>query len=155
MSSDNQLVFDFENTVLPQPSGTIYSTRTLGRFDFDESDLRRLDSPHALLNDICVNGIAHFLQEIYKCNPTHHHQSQHCAIFSTHDLVRIRYKASDDNLWRAVSKIKYWEKTIWIFPIHRPQENHWVLAVVYVLEGQILVYDSLASRKHWSKDIEV
>ena len=148
-------MFDLKNTVLSQPSETLYSTRIFGCFDFEESDLRRLDSPHALLNDICVNGIAHFLQEIYKCDPTHYHQSQRCAIFSTHDLVRIRYKASDDNLWRAVSKIKYWEKTIWIFPIHRPQENHWVLAVVYVLEGQILLYDSLASRKHWSKDVEV
>jgi len=141
--------------VLPQPLGTIYSMRSLGCFDFDESDLRCLDSPHAFLNDICVNSIAHFLQEIYKCDPAHHHQSQHCAIFSTHNLVRIRYKALDDNLWRAVSKIKYWEKTIWIFLIHRPQENHWVLAVVYILEGQILVYDSLASRRHWSKDIEI
>jgi Ulp1 family protease len=155
MTVDDRFVPDLKNTVLPQSSGALYATRMLGGFYFEASDLRRLDSRQALLNDICVNGIAKLLQEIYVRDPAHCHQSKRCAIFSTHDLVRIRYKASDKDLWRAVSKTDFWAKSLWIFPIHRPRECHWVLAVVHIQEAKILLYDSFAIKRNWAKDLEV
>ncbi|PPQ96513.1 hypothetical protein CVT26_010429 [Gymnopilus dilepis] len=103
---------------------------------------------HLNLKDICINGLASFFQTMTandsECNPDYS-----CAIFSTHDLVRIHYKASDQDLWRSISRSQYWNASVWIIPIHRPRESHWVLAAANVLEGRIYLYDSLASMRGW------
>ncbi|KJA22001.1 hypothetical protein HYPSUDRAFT_139726, partial [Hypholoma sublateritium FD-334 SS-4] len=78
-----------------------------------------------------------------------------CAIFSTHDLPRIRYKTSDSNLWRNMRRLEYWKRKIWIVPIHIPLENHWVLAVVYLETGIIRLFDSLGKSQRWDGIIEV
>ncbi|KIN98612.1 hypothetical protein M404DRAFT_94875, partial [Pisolithus tinctorius Marx 270] len=77
-------------------------------------------------------------------------------ILSTHDLPRIRYHAEDNILWRNTSRTCYWEKPIWILPIHRPSPaGHWVVCIVKFTSKQILLFDSLAEQKPWKRDIKV
>lgn len=57
-------------------------------------------------------------------------------------------------LWKHARHSKYWEKDIWIFPIHRPAQFHWVSAVVYLRTGIVHVFDSFGSNR-WDTDIEV
>jgi len=140
--------------VLPkfQPSS---STRIFERHEFEAADLARLKSPTALLNDVCLNGTAAYLWRVFCCDALYSRHATKCALFSTYDLNRIRYKASDRDLWKSVKKNEYWQKDVWIIPIHRRQQCHWVLAVVQLKKGRILFYDSLAGKKGWRQDVEV
>lgn len=153
--TDEGLIFDLNSLTFPSSLVPQYSDRVIGPFLFDEADIRRLDNPTALLNDICINGLAYYLQAMLNADAKYHLHSHDCAIFSTHDLVRIRYKASDQDLWRSVSKTEFWRKLTWIIPIHRPRESHWVLAVIHLVDGRIQVYDSLASKRGWPQDLKV
>ncbi|KAJ7876976.1 hypothetical protein B0H13DRAFT_1893443 [Mycena leptocephala] len=76
-----------------------------------------------------------------------------CAVFSTYDLPCVRYKGSYPDLWRLVSPTQYWEKLLWLIPIHRPQMEHWVLVVVVVPTQELFFFDSMASRRGWRKDL--
>ncbi|KAI6025272.1 hypothetical protein BKA83DRAFT_4492027 [Pisolithus microcarpus] len=91
---------------------------------FDPKDINILASNEARLNDSCLNGSAALLYSLYL--PTHRGE---IALFSTHDLPRIRYNATDNTLWKTMSWTKYWEKLTWILPIHRPslfaEERPW------------------------------
>lgn len=82
--------------------------------------------------------------------------SQQCAILSTYELVRVRYNASDEDLWRNVRNTSYWLRDIWILPIHRtaPAE-HWVLCVIYSKTHELFVFDSFAVQKPWRQDLKV
>jgi Ulp1 family protease len=118
---------------------------------FTPKDIARLASPSTRLNDCCINGCAVLL----------YHQNialvaNKCALLSTHELVRIRLKASDDILWRNIAGTLYWEKDIWVIPIHRTSPSeHWVLCVLYPREGKLHLFDSLNGEKEWETDIAV
>jgi hypothetical protein len=83
--------------------------------------------------------------------------SRRCAILSTFDLPRVRYKISDDDLWRHLSRnSSYWLNDIWIIPIHRAHPvEHWVLATVYLPSSQLFLFDSIGARKPWRTDVKV
>ena len=109
---DDQPISYLNNIDIPPSLGRRNSTRIIGPNSFDPTDIHRLDSPTALLNDICINGLAYFLQ-IMVANDDKGDPSDHrCAIFSTHDLVRIRYKASNQDLWCSISRNQYWDAPI-------------------------------------------
>ncbi|KIK13146.1 hypothetical protein PISMIDRAFT_18201 [Pisolithus microcarpus 441] len=57
---------------------------------FDSKDTEILASNEARLNDTCLNGSAVLLYSLYF--PIHHGD---IALFSTHDIPRIRYNATD------------------------------------------------------------
>ncbi|KAH7905365.1 hypothetical protein BJ138DRAFT_1138299 [Hygrophoropsis aurantiaca] len=117
---------------------------------FDTRDLAILTSPTARLNDTCINGGAALLYSHF-LSP----QAEQCAILSTHDLPRIRYGASDDDLWRNSSWTSYWTKDIWIIPIHRPLPvGHWVLCTVYLVKRELYLFDSFAEEQPWRNDIK-
>ncbi|KAH7918047.1 hypothetical protein BV22DRAFT_974300, partial [Leucogyrophana mollusca] len=79
-----------------------------------------------------------------------------CAVLSTHDLVRVRYNASDAELWRQMHRTQYWLKETWIIPIHRPSSvGHWVLCVANCSMRQLHLFDSYAERKMWRGDVKV
>ncbi|KAJ7490764.1 hypothetical protein FB451DRAFT_1124335 [Mycena latifolia] len=121
----------------------------------EASDISRIESYNGRLTGFAINGLAAALQNLlgHSTSPDSV-PANSCAIFSTYDLPRIRYKASDSVLWRHVEHTKYWEKPLWLIPIHRVDEEHWVLAVVDVGTQQILFFDSLALRGHgWRQDI--
>ncbi|KAF8911109.1 hypothetical protein CPB84DRAFT_1657462, partial [Gymnopilus junonius] len=83
----------------------------------------------------------------------HSMAAEHCAIFLTYDLNRIWYKALDAELWRSTYSKVFWSKLVWIVPIHRPSECHWVLAVVHLQLQEVHLFDSLAWRSSWRRDI--
>jgi Ulp1 family protease len=121
---------------------------------FDLPDLHRFHSDK-MLNDVCINGGAALLQDYFALIDDTAAYSRRCAILSTHELPHVRYQALDNDLWRNIRRTIYWEKDVWILPIHRPRALHWVLGVVYVRENRILLFDSLAEERPWRADIQV
>lgn len=118
---------------------------------FDPRDISFLSSPTARLNDVCINSCAILLW---------HSQLDasgvQCAMLSTHDLPRIRYNALDDVIWRNTSWIHYWEKDIWVLPIHRPLGiRHWVLCIIRLSDKNLFLFDSLGDRQPWENDVKV
>ncbi|KAK6992439.1 hypothetical protein R3P38DRAFT_3330946 [Favolaschia claudopus] len=76
-----------------------------------------------------------------------------CAVFSTYDLPKVHFKRSDPDIWRHISPTKYWDKPIWLIPIFRAEEAHWVLAIVLIPTQTLLFFDSLASARGWRQDL--
>lgn len=78
------------------------------------------------------------------------------ATFSTHDVPRIHYNATDNMLWRNSSWMHYWEKDVWVLPIHRALNvSHWVLCIIYLSRKELHLFDSLAKCKPWKHDVMV
>lgn len=114
---------------------------------FDPKDIACLSSPTACLNDMCINGCAALLYSQLKV-PT-----VDCAILSTYDLPRIRNNAPDELIWRNTSWTCYWEKNVWILPIHRPSDvGHWVICIIYFRTKELHLFDSLAEQEPWEND---
>ncbi|KAJ7722723.1 hypothetical protein DFH07DRAFT_971788 [Mycena maculata] len=105
----------------------------LGPLRISPEDWKPFQSLTGRLNGIGLNGVAASLHSLYSehYSPTNGSATQ-CAVFSTYDLPCVRYKNSDLDLWRRVSPTQYWEKPVWLIPIHRPSEEHWVLVIVIV-----------------------
>jgi ligand-binding SRPBCC domain-containing protein len=141
IQTDHFLSLDYMLGVASTPNVTRYLYRN-GRptVQFNDEDIARLKSPTARLNDICINGGAVLLQGLLSgpSNPSSTH-SQRCAILSTFDLPRVRYKLSDHDLWRHLSRnSSYWLHDIWIIPIHRAHPvEHWVLATAHLSSLQL------------------
>ncbi|KAG9316189.1 hypothetical protein JVU11DRAFT_2213 [Chiua virens] len=117
---------------------------------FQVRDIKILQSPTECLNDICINGCIPLLFSSIK--PSNAHQF---AIFSTHDLIRIWYNASDDCLWRVMKHNSFWCKDIWIILIHRSDAGgHWVLCVAHLRRKELLLFDSLGERRRWRANVQ-
>ena len=117
---------------------------------FHPSDMSLLASPQAQLNNTCINGCATLLYSAFM--PT----SVRCAVLSTHDLPRIRFHADNDSLWRNASWTHFWDKPVWIIPIHRSLPvGHWVLCTIDFPSRKLFLFDSLAQQKPWKHEIKV
>ncbi|TFK17153.1 hypothetical protein FA15DRAFT_761178 [Coprinopsis marcescibilis] len=114
-------------------------------FQLGEAELGRLSS-NSWLNDECINGLAtSFLHSSPFPN--------HFALFSSHDTLMLQYDASDAEVWRRTKRTEYWSRSVWIFPIHRPSQHHWVLVVAYPTQNHMLLFDSLGSDQvQWELD---
>ncbi|KAM6491874.1 hypothetical protein JOM56_012733 [Amanita muscaria] len=116
---------------------------------FDAREMGILSTESACLNDVCVNGGAALFQSIFDTNSKF-------ALLSTFDLPRIRYHATDQNVWRNIRHSLYWEKNIWVLPIHRSNPvGHWVLCVINIATKQLSLFDSLAGRAPWKSELNV
>jgi Ulp1 protease family, C-terminal catalytic domain len=152
---DSNILQELASIHTPQVIAPAGATRILfGKQDhantkFAEKDIDIFDSPSARLNDICLNGGAAILQDAF--SSTFPNSSNRCALLSTFDLVRIRYKASDDDIWRNIRRSSYWLKTVWILPIHRPE--HWVLCIILVESRELLLFDSFAAHHPWRREV--
>lgn len=143
----------------PRPSNITRHLRCQGypHIQFDAPDLNRLASSTSRLNDVCLNGGAAVLQNFYSsptlCSAPH---SLRCAILSTFDLPRVRYRASDQDLWRNIRHSSYWSKDTWIIPIHRSRPaEHWVLAIASITSQNVYLFDSFAEAYPWRKEVKV
>jgi Ulp1 family protease len=58
-------------------------------------------------------------------------------------------------LWQHLSHTTYWNKRLWLIPIHRPKELHWVFVVAAVHERRLFLFDSLGERRGWRHNIQV
>ncbi|KAG1845653.1 hypothetical protein F4604DRAFT_1595417 [Suillus subluteus] len=119
---------------------------------FDSRDQSFLAQPTARLNDTCINGCAALLYSEIQMSS----RVQPCAILSMHDLPHIRYNVSDETLWRNTSWTSFWDKDIWVLPIHRPSSvGHWVFCAIYIQTKELHLFDSLAERQPWKNDVKV
>ncbi|KAG1857649.1 hypothetical protein C8R48DRAFT_775569 [Suillus tomentosus] len=116
---------------------------------FEPKDIDILCSPTAYLNDVCIDSCAALLYSELKV------PNVSCTILSTHDLPCIRYNAPDEVIWRQCSWTHYWEKNIWVLPIHRPSRvGHWVFCAIYLPSKELHLFDSLGDQKPWKHDIK-
>ena len=115
---------------------------------FKAKDVEILTVNDSLLNDICVNRCVALLYSKF-CSAV----SDRIAIFSMHDLSCVWYNATDDIIWRNIKHTQYWDKLIWILPIHHP--GHWVMCTIDINEWHLLLFDSLMEHCLWKKDVEV
>lgn len=121
------------------------------RVSYAVEDIARFVSPTAMLDDDCINGAALLLQSHF----INEYGSSDIAILNTHDLVRVRYGATDDSLWRHARRSEYWKKGTWVLPVHRKDALHWVLCVIHPARKQLHLIDSLAERRGWFPDVKV
>lgn len=158
---DNSFIQELLSIQYLGPVGSPLTTHVLyGQREnttFEPSDISRLISPQELLNDVCVNGCARLLQQEFSASTyPHAEHSQRCAILSTFDLPRVRYKCSDQHLWRNLRCSSYWTKDIWILPIHRPSSGgHWVLCIITPHSREAFLFDSLGGHRAWRQNLKV
>ncbi|TFK61371.1 hypothetical protein BDN72DRAFT_743548, partial [Pluteus cervinus] len=121
---------------------------------FCSEDIGRLKAPTSLLNDICINDGAQLLNAILSASPNCAPAVNRCAILTSWDLPRVRQNCPDDTLWRYVEGSHFWERDVWILPIHRPVEEHWVCCAIYPKRRHISLFDSLGSRQRLKDDVQ-
>ena len=105
-------------------------------------DLDHLQNPSSRLNDVCINltsTVIHF--NLWD------NSSSKCAIMSSFIMTYIEDGADPDTVWKNTQYLSYWERPVWLIPIHRRTQHHWILCVIYVDEGKLDIFDSLASRE--------
>ncbi|KAJ6613526.1 hypothetical protein B0H10DRAFT_1647301, partial [Mycena sp. CBHHK59/15] len=125
------------------------------RHEMEASDISRLRSPTGRLNNFALNGVAALLLSLLSGSTSLWHGSAlRCALFTTLDLPRVRYRATDSDLWKHMRHTQYWTKDLWLLPIHRIEE-HWVLCIVSVRTQQLFFFDSLSSCCGWRQDLIV
>lgn len=124
--------------------------------EIEASDLARIKSLVGRLNGFLINGIAAAFLSCHS-HPTslYTEPARKCAILSTYDLPRVRFRGSDAELWRSVEPTRYWEKPLWLIPIHRQNEEHWVLVVASVHEQTLWFFDSFGEHRGWRPDLQV
>ena len=96
---------------------------------------------------MCINDGAALLRSHLGAS-----QSHQIAIISTLALPTLE----DGSLWRLVRRSTFWQKTLWLVPIHRttPYE-HWVLGIIDFTHQEIRYFDSIADKSLWKQDIQV
>jgi hypothetical protein len=124
---------------------------------FESKDLYIMQTSSTCLNDTCLNGIAAlFHAEFSQASFPSMSHSQQCAIFSMHDLPMIQYNGKDDELWRRLHWLEYWNKDCWILPVHRTHPSlHWVLCCISLHTRQLFLFDSLSDQLGWRHDTKV
>ena len=64
--------------------------------------------------------------------------SHRCAVFSTFNLIMVRYNCSPKEIYCCTAKIQYWKRDIWILLIHCTiPAAHWVMCVIYTHSQEI------------------
>ncbi|KAJ7575862.1 hypothetical protein C8J56DRAFT_800901 [Mycena floridula] len=113
--------------------------------DFDRRDLVPLTDKLPLTSG-SVNGLLALLQTISA-------EGSNVAVFSSFTL-EYGARRSNDILWRQTKDTEFWHKDIWILPVHRLDEFHWVLAILAPRTRTILLFDSFGSGpRSWQRDL--
>ncbi|KAI0694788.1 hypothetical protein C8Q76DRAFT_634071 [Earliella scabrosa] len=119
---------------------------------YSHSGETRLRNPTGWLNDNSVNACAQLLSGYFG---TENVTGGRPAILSSFAMAQQRDGTSlDDGMWRVNHRSRYWEKDVWIIPIHQPSTQHWELAIVYLRQCRIAYFDSLAHPKTWEEDVQ-
>ncbi|KAF7301143.1 hypothetical protein MIND_00678700 [Mycena indigotica] len=156
MQVDTTFVHAIEQYLSSQEhSPSLHETRVIidihGRKQLiDVEDLARLKGPTQWLNNFCINGVA---TAIMKTLLTPEDLSR-SALLDTLDLHRVQYGSDDAVLWHHLAPTEYWCKPLWLIPVHRRSQQHWVLAVVSVEEKLVFFYDSFAEVEGWEADFK-
>ncbi|KAJ7573032.1 hypothetical protein C8J56DRAFT_805348 [Mycena floridula] len=110
---------------------------------FPRRDIRRFKRGR-LLNDDCMSvGSSVLFDHVFP-----DHSSPHIALLSCY----VASQTKTESVWRTAKHSLYWSRSIWLLPVNRVEESHWVLYIVYVNSGIIRIFDSLG---HLPKEDEV
>ncbi|KAJ7871711.1 hypothetical protein B0H14DRAFT_2502920 [Mycena olivaceomarginata] len=122
---------------------------------FDVDDQRRISAPTGRLNGFGLNALAASLLNVFS-EPYSPMETfaKNCAVFSTYDLPRIHNNRSNELVWRHAHPTAFWDKPVWLIPIHRPREEHWVLVVAYIRQQRLVFFDSLGETGGWRRDLQ-
>lgn len=117
----------------------------------------RLSGISARLNDECINGLASHIQTELagSLDQSVAYAARRCALLSSHAMLYVRCHLTDLPLWRLTHRTNFWEKDVWILPIHRLVEEHWVLAVILPHHRRVFLFDSFSNSRRWERDIPV
>ena len=138
------------STALPSVQGPPNATRLfpgcaergLCRNYAESMDLDRLRCPSAQLNDVCINLVSTVLH----CNLWNELTSNY-AIFSSYIMKYVEDDTEPGTIWKNTQYLSYWERKVWILPVHQRTRHHWILCVVYVDKGEVHIFDSLACQE--------
>ena len=120
---------------------------------FSPDDINRLRNPTSWINDDCLNGCAQLLVAHFG---TGNVIGGSFAILSSFAMAQHQDGTSlDAGMWRVSHRTCYWEKDVWIIPVHKPADHHWELAIVYFKERRIAYFDSFAHADAWEDDAKV
>ena len=101
--------------------------------------MRRLSS-RICLSDESIIGCINILRPAFT--------QTSAAVFSTHVYSNFVSSAGSSrsgySLWNAARKTGFWRSDVLVIPINLKEQNHWVAATVYLKEGKIELFDSLA-----------
>ncbi|EFI28012.1 hypothetical protein CC1G_14504 [Coprinopsis cinerea okayama7 len=151
-------IFDLISTQPPLSPDTDHRFRHLearsgireGAIQVCPSSLDIMASPGAMLDEVCINSGAALLQHLFSDPqyPTAAY-SDHCALFSSFDLLAVRSQCSLLYTWDQTKHTEFWRKPLWILPINRRHPDHWVVCAIYPAHRRILLFDSLATKQPW------
>ncbi|KAI0669310.1 hypothetical protein C8Q78DRAFT_1095812 [Trametes maxima] len=129
-------------------------TSGYGRYPFPEHDMARLRQARGLLSDDCINSGAQVLLRHFDYGARTRGGSP--ALLSTRLVALHRVRTDDEGMWRDCARSAFWERDVWIIPIHRAiPDLHWTLAVVYIKKKRIAYFDSFAEKAAWEEDAKV
>ncbi|KAJ7575225.1 hypothetical protein C8J56DRAFT_1063775 [Mycena floridula] len=118
--------------------------------DLDRRDLVGLVDNRPITSG-CLNSLM-LLFQVISSSPA----AKRTAIFTSF-VFMYALQRDDDALWRNSKDTRFWEKDVWIFPIHRLEQFHWVLAILLPASHSILVFDSFGGQprawKHQMKEL--
>ncbi|KAJ7587929.1 hypothetical protein C8J56DRAFT_1049993 [Mycena floridula] len=113
----------------------------------DRSEIQRLVSSKGWLNSGCINSLAQLISHLLG------DATKRYSILSSF-IVPGAVKDTDSSLWRTAKGAEYWEKDVWIIPVHREEEHHWVLAVIIPSQRAFYLFDSYAGgEQSWESDL--
>ena len=118
---------------------------------FNESTIAHLMNHNTMLNNTCVNeGLQLLLSQLQP------ERMDQCTIFSTYVMSYIREEADDGTLWCSVHHCMYWERAVWIIPIHLQHPYlHWTLCIIDMDTRMIWLFDSVTNKSLWMDDVKV
>ncbi|KAI0707020.1 hypothetical protein C8Q76DRAFT_629548 [Earliella scabrosa] len=123
---------------------------TLRPIVFAPDDLDRLRQPEAWLNDDCINGCMELLAQHFGTDRV---VGGDPAFLSSYAMASQRGGQSDDEqVWRVNHIARYWEKDVWLVPVHKWDGHHWELAIVYFRSCRIAYFDSFGMRTSWEDE---
>ncbi|KAJ6542921.1 hypothetical protein B0H19DRAFT_1076947 [Mycena capillaripes] len=129
----------FRTIIYERFSHFVVRSRVLYTLEIEPADLDRLLAPRGRLNGESINGVLASLYIIFS-----RQYSPYAAAATLHHSQHLQAPAGPT---------EYWTKSVWLLPIHRPAEQHWVCAVVDIPSQSVYCYDSLASQSGWRRDL--
>ncbi|KAJ7050263.1 hypothetical protein C8F01DRAFT_1035389 [Mycena amicta] len=136
------------STLAAPTAGNANSTWVIGASTVQAEDLHRLETPSWLNNFVLNAAVLAILLRLVLAP-----RLAHIAVLNTADFHPVQMATTDAVLWQHLAPTAYWEKAVWIVPIHRPRDKHWVLAAVVVSSQTVFFYDSLAQLEGWEIDL--
>ncbi|KAJ7572862.1 hypothetical protein C8J56DRAFT_986976 [Mycena floridula] len=129
-------------------------TRGLARVDITSDELSRFSSGSSSaswLNDTCMQIGASVLFEHFVPDM----RQQRVALLSSYLLAQFLLSTSPEAIWRTAMPSLFWQRRVWLLPVHRKATKHWVLYVVYLQSGELHMFDSFGESRHMADEAQI